>query len=77
MQSKVSRRQRENSHTHIHTYRVGTRRSQYEDGAKRLTGAGLEDWSDVVTRPQQLSEAGRGRKGFSRASRDSAALLTP
>lgn len=61
MQSKLSRRQRENSHTHIYTYKVGTRRSQYEDGAKRLTGAGLEEWSDVVTR-QRMSVAIRSLK---------------
>ena len=35
---------------------MGTRRSQYEDGAERLTGAGLEDWSDVVIR-QRMSTA--------------------
>lgn len=57
----IRRRQREISHTHIHTYRVGTRRSQYEDGAERLTGAGLEDWSDVVIR-QRMSAAVRSRK---------------
>ena len=56
----IRRRQREISHTHIHIYRVGTRRSQYEDG-QRLTGAGLEDQSDVVIR-QRMSAAVRSRK---------------